>query len=784
MREVSPWRIQRVMAAAGADYEVSSGDALESDEPHLRDYWRTLVKRRRLVAPVFLVVLGFGVCLTLFETPLYTAKATLKIEPSDPAVTQLEDLLATQAAGSGPYDYYKTQFALLDSRALASRVITDLGLAVDPIFADRSLSERLRSWFREIIPALFASVSRLLGVARPPEEPAAASEPGVHPRLIDRYRDLLEVNPVKNTRLVEIEFRTPSARLSRDLADAHAAAFIRMSLETRFELTREARVFLDEKLSELKGRVERSEEALNRFRQAHGVVSLEGNENIVVQRMVDLNKRLTDAKAKRLELESLHRMVENKNYQDLSRIIENDAVQRLKATLNTLETESGRVSTIFKPGHPRVVELGKEINDARSRLDVEIRNIVHGIESDYGAARANEEALQAEADQQKQLAIDLKELGIQYTLLQTEADSNRTLFDSVLKRLKETNVSTGVPVSNIQISEHAELALAPSSPRVLRNVLLALGVGLLSGAGLALVLEYLDSTIKTARDVWRATLVPTLGVIPHLNSLNHRPYGYGLLSKQSPAGTPTHSVEAESPHSRELTLLNHPFSVISESYRTIRAALMLAQAEKPPQVILLTSALPGEGKTVMTLNLGIALAQGGHTVLVIDADLRKGRCHELLNLQAYRGLADVLAGRLELEKGVQQTTVDRLFLLPRGARPPNPVELLGSDKMKEVLGALRQRFDFILIDSPPVAVLSDAVELSAVCDAVLLVVRAQQTPMEALSRAAENLNAVHARIVGAALNGIDIRQPEYYDFQSYYTHGYGTGQAEAEKRSG
>lgn len=768
--EISAWRVHDVTDVSAVEY------APEIEEAHLLDYWKMLKGRLRLVALVWAVIFGLGVGLTLFQTPRYTATVTLSIEPQDPAVMQLQELLATQVTGSGAYDYYQTQFALLEARTLAARVIQELALELNPVLSERSLLRRLYDSTVGVVPAFFTYVSKMLGVAHPQSGEGPQFEFGVHPKIIERYLSLLEVNPVKNTRLVQVTFSTPVASLSRELANAHATAFIRMNLKTRFELTQEARAFLEERLSDLKGKVESSEKALNEFRQARGVVSVQGNENIVVDRMIDLNKRLTDARAKRIEAESLYRTLENKNSQRLSKIIDNEAVQRLKASLNVLEARQTQLSTVFKPDHPRILELKQQINEAEQRLDREIGNIVHATESDYVAARAREEALEAEAAQQQRLALELKELGVQYWILQSDADSNRTLYDSVLKRLKETNVSGDVPVSNIQIRERAELPLVPSSPRVLRNLSLSAALGLFLGAGLVFFLRYLDSSVKTAREVWQAVAVPTLGVVPHLSSL--QPRAYGLKHARTPAIT--HSGQADAaPVSRELALVHHPFSMISECYRAIRAALMLSQAGKPPQVVLLTSALPGEGKTVTTLNLGIALAQSGRKVLVIDADLRRGRCHELLNVRNHRGLTNVLTGSLAVEESIQPTPVDGLSLLSVGSRPPNPAELLGSSNMRELLVQLRQHFDFILIDSPPVIAVSDAMELSVMCDGVLMVIRAQQTSIETARRSMHRLKAVQARVLGAVLNGVDMHSPDYADYGSYFKDGYGAAEAES-----
>lgn len=748
----------------------------DQEEAHLREYWKMVVKHCRLVLLVFLAVVSFTLYRNFSATPLYTASTILRIEPQNPTVMKIDEVLSPQAVEYSQYDYYQTQFALLKSRILAARVITEMGLELNPAFTGvRASSPGLLDWSR-------SQLSRLLheegSSQASQEEFPQISEPelGISSRLIDRYLNFLEVVPIRSTRLVRVLFTSPDPRLSRDMTNAHAVAFIRMNLEDRFELTTEAREFLEKKLSELKDKIEQSEAALNRFRRTQGVFSLQGSENIIVERMVDLNKRLTDARAKRIEIESLYRAVDNKNPQFLSQVINNTLIQGLKNQLATLEAEQARLSTTFTPEHPSLIELAKQINEARQQLDREITNIVRGIEADYAAARAQEESLQAEAERQQQAALNLKEQGVEYPILEAAVESNHALYDSVLKRADETHVSSGVAVSNIRITDRAEIPLAPSSPQTLRNLFLAAVCSLLFGVGFAFFLEYLDATIKTPQDVWRAAAVPTLGIVPHFSSLRHRAYGYGhLLKHSSPPQLGHPQGEAEHSSPRELMSAYHPLSVISESYRIIRTALLLSQAERPPQMILFTSAHPGEGKTMTALNVAIALAQNGYSVVVVDADLRKGCCHKLLNRSNSNGLTDLLTnGSLTVLECVQQTAVDGLFLLPRGRIPPSPADLIGSHKMQEVLGTLRQNFAFVLVDSTPLISVSDAIVLSTLCDRVLMVVQGSKTTVAIVRQAVGHLKDVHAQILGVVLNGINIRSPDYASYRYYYTSYYAT----------
>ena len=790
MRAIPSGRPQRPLLPQSSETEYVYSP--RTDEIHLRDYWKILVKRRQLVALVFLLVLGIGAYVTFSATSMYSATSVLKIEPQNPTVTGLAEVLKLAEAGGGTYDYYQTQFRLLESRDLAAKIIKDLNLNSNPSFTGAlvvgaDVISRIKSFIFGNLQYVVFRITSLVTVSSKKAEPpptttvlTTETKSNLPDKTLDvslpwvgRYMSFLKVNPVKNTRLVEVRFTTPDPALSQMLANAHIRGFIRMNLETRFELTKEAREFLDAKNSDLKKKVERAEEALNRFRQAHGVVSMEKGENIVVDRLFDLNRQLTAARTQRIEAESLYKSVENKPSQNLSQVVTQGLVPTLRGNLQVLESERVKLSSTFKPDHPRMIELNQQINEARRSLNAEIANVVRGIQESYAAARAKEQAMQAEADKQQQKALNLKEVGVEYAVLEEEVKVNRTLYENVLNRLHETNVSNDLSISNMQVTQLAEKPGGPSSPDVAYNLALSAFFGLFLGVGLVFFLEYFDSTINTPEHVWRAVALTTFGVVPDLNSVNpprldyRRLPGAALISR-----LPFLQLPSPSDPPRELIVEHHPLSILTESYRSIRTALLFSQAEKPPQVILVTSPSPSEGKTVTTLNLAIALAQDGYKVLVIDADLRKGCCHNRLHIRNHKGLSNILTGNLPLQDGIQETSVSGLSLLSRGICPPNPSDLLGSNKMREVLSGLRDSFNFILIDSPPAIAVADAAVLTVISDGVFLVLHGQKTTTASARRAVERLDAVRAPLLGVILNGIDLRNPDYAYYRPYYGSDY------------
>jgi polysaccharide biosynthesis transport protein len=774
MNELSPWRIRRL--AGNEEIQPEFSRVSEPDEIPLSSYWDILVKRRNVILSIFFVVFAAGAYFALSATTLYTATATIKIEPQTPRVTGVVDFQPLESGRE--YDYHKTQFALLKNRALAARVITELDLEANQSFTNANIvtpnpAPYVMSWlFRPLrflssyMTPLFKSESK---TKEPyPSQSAAVSgklepELKVSPRLINRYLGFIAIVPISQTRLVSIQSTTPDPSLSQALANAHVQAFMRMSEEGRFSLTQVAQEFLEQKKTELQKKLEESEADLNRFERAHNVLSVGKGENIVVDRLVDLNKQLTAARAQRIEAESLYQTVQNRSYQDLSEVMRQGLVQQLKGNLATLEAENARVATTFKPDHPRIQQLNHQISEARQALNNEIVNVVQGIRSNYAATLAKERALESEAQKQQGDALKLRELGVQYTVLQEEVKANRTLYESVLKRLSETSVVNDVAVSNMQIVERAAKPSGPSGPNVPLYLLASIVSGLFLGIAAAFVREFFDSTIGTPEKVWRSVGLGTLGAVPHVKFLSRPTYRERQIEGRKQAD----QAHASPAPARELITDHGPLSIMNEAYRTIRTFLLLSQADKPPQVILLTSPSPGEGKTVTSLNLAIALARDGHTVLLVDADMRQGCCHNRLGLTNNRGLSNVLTGGLLLDEGIQDTPVSGLSLLSRGIPPPNPSELLGSRRMKDILKELRQRFEFILIDSPPVIALSDAAILSVITDGVVLVFDGQRTSTASAQKAVELLDVLRVRFLGVILNAVNLDNPAYSYHRTY-----------------
>jgi succinoglycan biosynthesis transport protein ExoP len=733
----------------------------QREEQVFSHYVWLLRKHLRLIAVCFVGTLLATALTILVTTPVYTAVTKLLIEPHTP---QVLDFRGVYVDPLGSEQFYKTQYEILKSRALAARVIREQHLETDPTFTGQGREE---GFVAELWAHARGWVKRLF---LPPPKPAGEDPLDVQPRLIDAYLAMLTIVPTRLTQLVAVTFNTPDPQLSARLANAHAQAYIRQGVELRTRGNEEAQRFLEEKLRELKERVEKSEVALNRYRRQGNIISLDSKENIVVERLADLNKRLTEAEAERIGLEGQVRLIRKGNYESLPAVINNGLIHALTSESTRLEEEYAYLLTIFKAKHPRLDQARGRLEESRRRRQGEIQNVVGGIQSAYRAADAKEKQLRAKMEEQKAAALKLKDASVEYAILTREVDTNRQLYDNVLQRMKETGVAAELRASNVSIIDKAEPPRTPSKPKMAQSLLLGALLGLIGGVGFAFLREYLDNTLKTPEEAERYLALPNLGVVPDFLSLNwrrHTPQRFPRTTSQIPSWLPPGKEQG-------LALSYHPLLVVTEAYRTLRTAILLSRAEEPPQTILFTSATHGEGKTSTVINTAIVFAQMGVKILVIDADLRRPQCHEVLGMQSGPGLTEVLTGLREPQELIQPTHTAHLFFLSRGSIPPNPADLVGSKKMRDTVALLQEQYDYILIDSPPVTSVSDAVLLSTMVEGVVLVVHLQGTPKEALRQAHARLSYARAKTLGMVLNRVDIRQGAYAYLYGHYDAYNGT----------
>ncbi len=762
MQEPSLYFIRRNTASLDDGVEVVGFDGAAEETRHLWDHLRAIRKHLSLIVGIVGAVLAVTALRVFTMTPIYTAQSTILVERNFPKVLEINDLLTDTDEADA---YYRTQYGILKSRSLAAAVIRQEGLDANGFFAGTKSQTGLIASVRA---GAGGAMRRVMAALDERGRPARSAPAKVEAGLIDAYLSRLEVTPVQGTRLVKIAYSAADPELSARIANAHGMAYIRQGLGLYADASGEAQRFLDEKLVELKDRVENSEAALNNYRRDKGIISLSGRENIVVDRLSDLNKELTDAEADRIALQAEVKLIRERSYDYIPEVVNSTLIQSLKQTLIQLETQYASLSRQFKSNYPPLVRLEAQIDENRNRLAREVERVVGGIQSAYLAAATKENEFREKLKEQQRLALGLKDASVEYAILEREVDTNRQLYDSVLQRIKEMGVSTAVRVSNVSIIDRAEPPPNPSLPRKAQSLLMSVLIGLGGAIVVALLLEYFDNTLKNPEEVERYLRLPSLGIVPRFAASKG---GRAVVDNLSGDRT---KANGRAERANEPILLAHRSPMATEAYRALRTAILLSRAAGPPKAILFTSATDSEGKTVTTLNAAVAFAQLGARVCVIDADLRRPRCHKLLRLAGHPGLTEVLIGQRGVEEVIQPTRVNNLSLISAGARPPNSTELLGSRQMQETLDYVSRHFDHVLLDCSPVMPVSDAQLVSTMVDGVVLVVNGHHTPKQAVKAACARLDHARAKIFGVLLNQVDLRSPDlaYYNHYGYYYSRY------------
>ncbi|HEX2928409.1 MAG TPA: polysaccharide biosynthesis tyrosine autokinase, partial [Candidatus Binatia bacterium] len=419
-------------------------------------------------------------------------------------------------------------------------------------------------------------------------------------------------------------------------------------------------------------------------------------------------------------------------------------------------------------GYPRLAQAQAQADEAKQKLAQQIKSVVEGINSAYYASAAKEKQLRGQMDKQKTDALALKDASVEYAILSREADTNSQLYDSVLERMKEIGIASEIPSSNVSILDNAEIPSMPSQPQKKLILMIAAVLGLMGGLAWALLSEHLDNTLRTPEDVERYLNLPNLVVVPDFFSVPKNGHSWKLpFMKRAQVADSKLCVPGKS-----AVPANLRFTVITEAYRKLRASILFSRPDGPPKTILFTSSMSGEGKTISVANTAIMFAHLGYNCLVIDADLRRPSCHRALRVANDRGLTDFLTGHETLQPVIQPTSVGNLSILNCGSSAPNPTELIASQKMRQALNDLRERYDFIFIDSPPVMPVSDSIILSTMVDGVIFVVRGQETPKHLVKSSIAQLKNNRSKMLGVLLNRVDLRSAEYEDYYQYYGEDY------------
>jgi capsular exopolysaccharide synthesis family protein len=558
---------------------------------------------------------------------------------------------------------------------------------------------------------------------------------------------------------VQISYTHPDPRLAAEIVNGLVKTYIEANFRTKYESVTQTSEWLSTELADLQLKVQTSEEKLVRYQKDHSILGIDEKQNIVTAKLDELNRELTAAQSDRVQKESVYMFATSGDPSLFAKVSPaTGLLGRLREKESDLATQYAQLTTQFGSGYPKVAELDNQLKQVRAQIATEEKKMQESVRNDYLAALQREKLLASAFEQQKQEANKLNESAIEYSVLKRDAEANRQLYQDLLQRLKEASVSAGLRSSNIRVVDVAGIPTFPITPNVPRNLMIGLLLGLAAGMGLAFVLESLDRTVRNMEEVSAISMLPALGTIPLQLSSN------GHVRKR----LTTLSVGDGKPDPPDLVTYVRPKSEAAEAYRALRTSILLSSFGAPPKVILVTSALPQEGKTTVSANSALVLAQRGNRVLLLDADLRRPGIEKLFGIKARGGLSTLISGVDKLEDVlVHSTEVPNLWIMPAGPIPPQPAELLSSTLMKEYIARWRNEFDHVVIDTPPCLSVTDAVVLSPDADRVILVARSGKTTKPALRRASELLLQVNARVMGVVLNALDLRSGDGYYHYSY-----------------
>jgi polysaccharide biosynthesis transport protein len=757
--------LERVNHGAGA-YPVEDREAV----PDLLEYWRVIQKRYTTALVALLIVFMIGLFATFRGKPVYEARALIEIQKENPDVPTLQELFQIEGVSDA---YIETQNRILKSENLARRVITQLGLAKLPEFTRRG-----GSW----------QIAR----EKPAPEPVRAefgisstADKTVPEEVLKNFEEQLTVEPVKRSRLIEVTFESNDPNIAAQVVNTLTSAYIDANLEARWQAAQKASDWLSQQLLGMKSKLEKSEDELQKYGRGNGLLFLETergtSENIVVQRLRELQQELTKAQADRYAKESLYRLLEERNYAELPGVFDNKLIQELTARLADLQREQSRLSANFNPSYPRVKELQNQIDESKAMLDAERARAAGGIANDYKAAVSHEEMLQKAFMEQERQANDIAGKSVQYNILKREADTNKQLYVGLLEKLKETGVSSSLKATNIRVVDPAYPPTKFARPRILLDLSITLIVGMCLGIAAAFLQEHLDNTLKSSEDIERFLQIPSLGAVPamELSANPRRLHGFqtsaAMLDAEKVSGTNGHNGRNGNNGSKNGARLAAPWNrievqdgsghhngALAEAFHGLRTSVLLSTAKRPPATLLVTSAQQGEGKTTVAANLAASLAQLGDSVLLIDADLRRPSLQKFFQVSRSTGLVNYLTGDCDWRSLVWQAAPIGVSVLFCGPVPPNPADLLSSEYMRSLIREASKEYKFVVLDSPPLLNLSDSRILATLVDGVILVVGGGTTPRELVQRA--YLSAVDAgsHVIGATINFADVRNDYYY----------------------
>lgn len=789
--------IERASESTSTPHSYNYGvDPDAESEVHLLDYWRAVRKRLWLVISIAVLVTMLSVIYVARKPDIYQAGARVQVDLENNAA-----LVGKTPYVFGPTNdpvYFNTQLQILVSPGLMRRVVKTLDLEHNPDFFKGNSTQKRSTWQTIKAMAGLGGSDKSDSNAKPKDElqlrttvAAATSHEdlGEAKRLSPYVSAILaglRVEPVKETRglyketrLIDISFTHNDPEVASKVVNAIAETYVYNNLEKKSETNATTGDFLQKRIAELQQQIRADEEKLVNYSKNNQIISLDATQNTVVERLTGLNRQLLDAENARILAESQYNAAKVPG--KAGALAEADEKQAIDSETKAADLRQKRALLLVdateeapevKEINQQIAELDRQVQEIRSRKS---NTLLTNLETQYRQTLAREQALRKSFEQQRSETVTQNEAAINYRIIQQEIETNKTLLDNLLQRSKENDVIMASKPNNISIVDYAIAPDGPIGPNRTRTVFIALFLALGLGVGLALLLEYLDDTVHSTDEVERLLHLPALAVIPSAAGSSRRRLfgGPGALQKRN--GHP-----ADSP---ELLMNVDGRSPLAEAYRHLRTSVLLSTAGRAPRSLLVTSSLPGEGKTTTAVNTAVSLAQTGASVVIIDADMRRPRLRSIFGLSERPGLSSILSSELaeaDLLAMVSREPATGLHVLTAGPIPPNPAELLGSDQMRRLLATLQSEFNHVVIDSPPVNSFTDGVLISTMVDGVLLVVHGGKSSRHVVKRSRQLLQDVGAKIFGVVLNNVNLQSHDFYYYQRYYGARYYKNDGEEE----
>ena len=719
--------------------------AVDDGGIELREYLNILSNYKWAVITLSLTITILSALYIYSQTPMYRATATILLDPQKQQVISIQEVYGLPNVY---YEYYQTQLQIIKSRELLGRVVDKLNLKPGSLAIPEAQKPKFSFNWRSWIPD---------GWLPQPAAPAAINIVKRDPRdaIINQLTGMLDVSLVSDSQLVKISFDSHNPKLTADLANALADVYIESGLVARLETTRNASAWITEHLKDLKQKVDDSSHALQAYLEKEKLVDAKGVDSIAVRELDDVSTELVTAGQNRSEAEAVYRQVMAlqgqplEAYESVPAVLRDPQVHSAKTTQAEAQRKVSELSERYGPKHPKMIAAVTDLDTANKNLQAQIKNVIESVKKEYEVARAKESHLLVAKQSAKNEISEINRKSNELKILQQELDSNRQLYDLFLNRFKETKVTDDLHTSDVRIVDRAQVPGAPYKPNKQRFITISFITALILSIILVFIIESLDNTLSTTGQVENKLFLPVLGILPKLNI---------WLKKDIKA-------------MRYFTDKKH--SSFSENIRTIRTSVLLNDIDTSKKIILVTSSVPEEGKSIVAVNLALALAQMGKTLL-IDADMRKPSIEKVFGMKKNEpGLTHFIAGTHELKECLHYFEDEKLHVMPAGQIPSNPLELLSSSRFEKTATGLLQYYDYIVFDSAPAIPVSDPVVLSRIADVTIYVVKADTTPFQLARTGIKKLNAVNARILGVVLNQVNpARRPKRYGYgeSDYYTY--------------